>query len=186
VPSEPDTNFLIVSWKNGEVTARDRLIAKLHPELSQIAAARLRSEYNSSLSTGDLINDAVVRLLQADCAGFTDRQHLVALSSRLMRHILIEHARQKATSKRDHIKVELCTRVDGGQRFDLISLETALVRLGAIDPALMGLVEMRYFGGMTVTDVASVTGWSEKTVKRRWHIARAWLIDALARDVQDA
>lgn len=180
---EPNTNFLILRWKEGEASARDRLIARLHPELAQIAAARLRSERNASLSTGDLINDAVVRLLQADRAGLADRQHFVALASRLMRHILIEHARQKATAKRDHVKVELCTRVDGGQRFDLISLETALVRLGAIEPSLMELVEMRYFGGMTVADVVAVTGWSETTVKRRWHVARAWLLDALGEDV---
>lgn len=182
MPSEPNTNFLILLWKDGVASARDRLIARLHPELSQIAAARLRSERGTSLSTGDLINDAVVRLMQADRLELADRQHFVALASRLMRHILIEHARQKAAAKRDHIKVELCTRVDGGQRVDLISLETALVRLGAIEPSLMELVEMRYFGGMTVADVATVTGWSERTVKRRWDVAKAWLLDALAAD----
>lgn len=184
--SEPNTEFLILRWQQGEDSARDRLIARLHPELSQIAAARLRGERGTSLSTGDLINDAVVRLLQSERQGLADRHHFIALASRLMRHILIDHARQKAAAKRDHVKVELCTQVDGGQRLDLVSLESALVRLAAVDPQLMELVEMRYFGGMTVTDIAGVTGWSEPTVKRRWQTAKAWLFDALARDIADA
>ena len=148
-----------------------------------IAAARLRGERNASLSTGDLINDAVVRLIQVDEASFTDRCHFIALASRLMRHILVEHARQKASVKRRHVKVELCTEIDGGQRFDLISLETALIRLGAIDEELTELVEMRYFGGMSIADVAAVTGRSEPTVNRRWQAARAWLRDALAHPI---
>ena len=187
---EPNTSLLILHWQQGDDAARDRLITRLHPELSQIAAARLRGERNSSLSTGDLINDAVVRLLQAEGCGLTDRRHFIALASRVMRHILIDHARQKSTAKRDHVKVELA--IDGGeagdkngQRIDLISLETALVRLAVIDPQLMELVEMRYFGGMTVGDIAAVTGWSQATVKRRWHSARAWLSDALSHDISN-
>jgi len=184
--SEPNTQVLIAGWRSGDGTARDRLISRLLPELTQIAAARLRGERNSSLSTGDLINDAVLRLLKSDGSELADRAHFIALASRLMRHILIDHARQKATAKRQGVKVELCTNIDGGQRLDLIALETALVRLGAIDAQLSELVEMRYFGGMTITDVAIVTGLSEPTVKRRWQAARAWLTDALANPIDDA
>jgi RNA polymerase sigma factor (TIGR02999 family) len=184
--SEPNTQILIAGWRSGDNGARDQLIARLHPELAQIAAARLRGERNSSLSTGDLINDAVLRLLQSAGSDLADRAHFIALASRLMRHILIDHARQKATAKRRGIKVELCTNIDGGQRLDLIALETALVRLGAIDAQLSELVEMRYFGGMTITDVAIVTGLSEPTVKRRWQTARAWLTDALANPIDNA
>lgn len=177
--SEPSTNVLLARWQGGEDIARDRLIARLHPELAQVAAARLRREHNSSLSTGDLINDAVLRLIQVERHEMAERAHFIALASRLMRNILIDHARQKASAKRRHVKVELCTNVDGGQRLDLNELESALIRLGAIDAQLMELVEMRYFGGMTIADVATVTGWSEPTVKRRWAVARAWLTDAL-------
>ena len=161
-------------------------MARLHPELAQIAAARLRGERNSSLSTGDLINDAVLRLIQSDCRDLADRAHFIALASRLMRHILVDHARQKAAAKRRGHKVELTTSIDGGQRFDLIALESALIRLAAIDAQLSELVEMRYFGGMTIADVAIVMGLSEPTVKRRWQAARAWLADALARPIDDA
>lgn len=182
---EPNTNLLLARWQQGENAARDRLIARLHPELAQIAAARLRGERGSSLSTSDLINDAVLRLIQGEAPNLADRAHLMALASRLMRHILVDHARQKAAAKRRHVKVELCTEIDGGQRLDLISLETALVRLGAIDPQLTELVEMRYFGGLTIEDVARATGMSEPTVKRRWQTARAWLTDALAHPIDD-
>lgn len=178
----PDENtaLLLARWRSGEDEARDRLIARLHPALVQIAAARLRGERDSSLSTGDLINDAVLRLIEADGLALADRAHVIALASRLMRHILIDHARQKGAAKRRHASVELCTRIDGEQRVDLKRLDSALIRLGAIDAQLMELVEMRYFGGMTIEDVATVTGLSEPTVKRRWQTARAWLTDALA------
>lgn len=171
-------------WRDGQVEAREKLLQRLYPELSQIAAARLRKEYNSSLSTGDLINDVVLRLMQVERIEATDRAHLIALASRMMRHILIDYARGKQTDKRRHHKVELCTRIDGEQRFDLNALESALIRLKAIDEALMELVEMRYFGGMTLNDIAVVSGMSEATVKRRWQAARAWLTDALLNPVE--
>ncbi|ESQ77413.1 ECF-type sigma factor [Asticcacaulis sp. AC402] len=183
MPNEPQTRILMGRWRDGEPDARDQLIGRLYPELSQIAAARLRREHNSSLSTGDLINDAVLRLMQVECIEGDNRAHLMALASRLMRNILVDHARLKATDKRHHHKVELTTQVEGGQRLDLKALESALIRLKAIDEALMELVEMRYFGGMTVEDIAEVTGLSEATVKRRWLVARAWLTDALLHPV---
>lgn len=180
---ESQTQQLLVRWQNGEEDARNRLISRLHPELSQIAAARLRAEQNSSLSTGDLINDAVIRIAATDGMSLTDRAHMLALSSRIMRNILIDHARSKGAGKRRHQKVELTTYVDGAQRLDLVALESALIRLKALDGALAELVEMRYFGGMTVEDVALVTGWSEPTVKRRWQVARAWLLDAMSNPI---
>ncbi|RYY46648.1 MAG: sigma-70 family RNA polymerase sigma factor [Sphingomonadales bacterium] len=181
-----NTAVLLTRWHQGEGTARDRLIERLYPELSQIAAARLRGERNSSLSTGDLINDAVVRLMRAQEMDIADRAHFIALASRLMRNVLVDHARSKQSAKRHHAKVELCTRVEGDQRFDLISLDSALLRLRAIDPLLMELVEMRYFGGMTTEDIGVVLSMSEATVKRRWQVARAWLTDALANPIEDA
>lgn len=180
MPHEARTGDLLRLWHDGEQDARDRLIGRLYPELSQIAAARLRREKDSSLSTGDLINDAVVRLVQIESISLQDRSHFVALASRMMRRILVDHARSKGSAKRDHVKVELCTRVEGDQRLDLLEVETALIRLKVLDEQLVELVEMRYFGGMTIGDIAIVTGMSEATVKRRWQVARAWLTDALS------
>lgn len=181
---QDSTAQLVIRWRGGDATARDRLLARLYPELAQIAAARLRGERDSSLSTGDLIGEAVVRLMRIERIDLADRAHFMSLASRLMRHTLVDHARAKQSDKRRHVKVELCTQVDGEQRLDLIELETALIRLGALDAQLMELVEMRYFGGMTIGDVAVVTGMSEATAKRRWQTARAWLLDALENRVE--
>lgn len=182
---EPKTAQLLAEWRGGAVDARNTLIARLHPELSVIAAARLRSERGTSLSTGDLINESVMRIAQADGLSISDRTHMLALASRVMRNILVDHARQKVAGKRKHQKVELTTQVDGGQRFDLIALDSALIRLKVLDPQLAELVEMRYFGGMTVEDVAEATGMSEPTVKRRWQVARSWLLDALQNPIDE-
>lgn len=174
---------LIQRWRDGDGQARDDLIAHMMPELRQIAAARLRGETNSSLSTDDLINDAVLRFMRLDAFGLVDRAHFIALASRIMRNVLTDHARAKSTDKRRHQKIELNTQVEGGQRLDLETLNFALIRLGAIEPALMELVEMRYFGAMSIEDVALATGQSPATVKRRWRTARAWLADAMAEPV---
>jgi RNA polymerase sigma factor (TIGR02999 family) len=174
-----ETQQLIVAWRGGDVPARDRLIARLLPELTDIAAARMRRETTSSLSTGDLINDAVLRMMRMERMDLVDKVHFIALASRLMRNILTDHARAKNAGKREHNKVELTTRFAGAQKIDLESLDFALTRLAAIDRQLMDIVEMRYFGGMTISDIAQVCGLSEPTVKRRWRVARAWLADAI-------
>lgn len=175
---------LIGRWQAGDGTARDELIAHMLPELRQVAAARLRGELHSSLSTDDLINDAVVRFMRFDAFSLVDRAHFLALASRIMRNVLTDHARAKQADKRRHQKIELNTQVDGGQRIDLESLNFALIRLGAIDRALMELVEMRYFGAMSIEDVALATGQSPATVKRRWRTARAWLADAMGGPIE--
>jgi RNA polymerase sigma factor (TIGR02999 family) len=176
---------LIQQWRSGNIAARDALIQRMLPELRLIAAARLRGEINSSLSTDDLINDAILRFMRLSSVSLVDRAHFIALSSRIMRNVLTDHARAKHAGKREHQKVELNTQVDGGQRIDLESLNFALIRLGAIDPALMELVEMRYFGAMSIDDVALATGQSAATIKRRWRTARAWLADAMAEAVDN-
>lgn len=172
-------DVLIRRWRAGDAGARDRLISLLYPDLRMIASAQMRRERNVSFSSGDLVNDVILRLVRLGRIEFADRAHVIALAARLMRNILIDHARQKHTEKRYHIKVELNPDLDGERRVDLIELETALRRLSAIDASLAELVEMRYFGGMTMGDIAEITGLSEATCKRRWRTARAWLIDAL-------
>lgn len=184
--SQVETRKLIVGWREGDASSRDRLIAHVMPQLEQIAAARLRKEQSSSLSTHDLINEALIKIV-GEFPQVGDRAHLMALVSRLMRNVLVDHARAKKTDKRKHQKVELRTNVSGAiPVVDLLSLDSALVRLKAIDPGYAEIVEMRYFGGMSVPDVAEVTGWSEPTVKRRWQSARAWLADAIRQPIDDA
>lgn len=179
-------NGLLKSWREGDLQSRDRLIAAFYNDLARVAAIQLRAERNTSLSSGDLVNDAVLRLIKAGAITINDRSHFLALASRLMRNILIDHVRAKRRDKREHFRVELTTQVDGELRHDLLSLETALLRLGVIDMGLAQLVEMRYFGGMALADIASIEGVSEATVKRRWITARAWLADAIRNPLRDA
>lgn len=161
------------------MSSRDRLVAHVMPEIEQIAAARLRAEHSSSLSTHDLVNEALLKII-GEHPEFSDRAHLLALVSRVMRNVLVDQARARMSNKRRHQKVELRTQIDGAiPQIDLLSLDSALIRLRAIDEGYADIVEMRYFGGMTVGDIAVVTGWSEPTIKRRWRAARAWLSDAI-------
>jgi RNA polymerase sigma factor (TIGR02999 family) len=176
---------LLAAWREGDLGARDALLERLAPELRAIASAQMRRERGASFSSADLVNDAILKLVQMGRININDKAHMMALAARLMRRILIDHARMRRTDKRDHVRVVLNEELDGEAGPDLIALETALIRLAAIDEGLMALVEMRYFGGMAMGDIAEVTGLSEATLKRRWRVARAWLADALVGQALD-
>ncbi|MCA8892790.1 MAG: sigma-70 family RNA polymerase sigma factor [Hyphomonas sp.] len=183
-PNSIDAKQLLQAWRNGDTQARDALFNLLYVELRQVSAALLRAERNNSLSTGDLVNEAVLRLIKLEQIEWTDKSHFLALSARAMRRILIDHARKKNSDKRYHHKVTLVTRVEGvSQRFDMDLLEKSLIRLGVIDPDKAEIVELRYFGGMSLQEIAEVVGASESTVKRQWRVARAWLLDAMTEEV---
>ena len=172
---------LLSNWRNGDMSARDRLFNLLYSDLRQVSAALLRNESNASLSTGDLVNEAAIRLMRLDQIEWADKAHFLALAARAMRRVLIDHARKKNSNKRQHQKVTLISRFGaaGVDRVELDVLEKSLIRLNLIDPEKVEIVEMRYFGGMTLEDIAEVKNVSLSTVKRNWRIARAWLLDAL-------
>lgn len=175
-----DSKRLLSAWRSGDTAARDDLFTLLYSELRQISAALLRTESNSSLSTGDLVNEATLRLIRLEQIDWVDKSHFLALSARAMRRILIDHARKKKSDKRFHHKVTLVTRVEGvEQRLDIEVLEKALIRLTVIDADMANIVELRYFGGMSVQEIAEVVGTSQSTIKRQWRVARAWLLDAM-------
>ena len=168
-------------WQEGDRKAGDALFATLDVELRQIAAAKLRAERHTSLSTGDLINEAVLRLSRLTIMEFHGRAHILALASRLMRRVLIDAARQRAAAKRGDTPVTLCTDIaDWETPIDLLELELVLKELAEMDPERSQIVEMRFFGGMTSADIAEVLGISEPTVKRRWAATRAWLHNRLS------
>ena len=178
-----DCKSLLKRWREGDLVARDALFECLYTELRQVSAAMLWAERNSSLSTGDLVSEAAIRLIQLDKIDWADKSHFLALSARAMRRILIDHARRKNSDKRKHHKVTLVTRIEGQpNRLDFDVLEKSLIRLNAIDSEKADIVELRYFGGLTLPEIAEVTGTSESTVKRQWRVARAWLVDAMAAD----
>lgn len=182
----PDTNgseskVLLQAWRGGDMAARDQLFELLYSELRQISAALLRAERNASLSTGDLVNEAVLRLMHLDQIEWADKAHFLALSARAMRRALVDHARKKQSDKRRHEKVTLVTNSGDAnlKRVELDVLEKSLIRLGIIDKDKAEIVELRYFGGLTLEEISEVTGASVSTVKRNWRVARAWLLDAM-------
>ncbi|KCZ52034.1 sigma-70 family RNA polymerase sigma factor [Hyphomonas pacifica] len=178
---------LLDAWRDGDIGARDRLFTQLYSELRLISAALIRSESNLSLSSGDLVNEAVIRLMRLDQIEWADKAHFLALAARAMRRVLIDHARKKNSDKRQHRKVTLVSKVagKGAERLEVDQLEKALIRLSVIDPDKAEIVELRYFGGMTLEEIAEVKAISESTVKRNWRVARAWLLDSLKEDWQD-
>ncbi|MEE2877692.1 MAG: ECF-type sigma factor [Pseudomonadota bacterium] len=181
IAAEAATKTLLDAWREGDLASRDRLFELLYSELRQVSAALLRSESNASLSTGDLVHEAVVRLIHLDRIEWTDKAHFLALAARAMRRALIDHARKKKSGKRGHHRVTLVTNiVDGGlQKVELEALDKALIRLHVIDAQKAEIVELRYFGGLSLEDISEVTGASISTIKRQWRVARAWLLDCL-------
>ena len=149
IAAEAATKTLLDAWREGDLASRDRLFELLYSELRQVSAALLRSESNASLSTGDLVHEAVVRLIHLDRIEWTDKAHFLALAARAMRRALIDHARKKKSGKR------------------------------VIDAQKAEIVELRYFGGLSLEDISEVTGASISTIKRQWRVARAWLLDCL-------
>ncbi|MEW5684672.1 MAG: ECF-type sigma factor [Pseudomonadota bacterium] len=170
---------LLAEWRGGSRDARDRLFGILYGELSQAAAAMLRGERNVSLAVGDLVHETILKLIRLNEIDWQDRAHFLALTSVMMRRALVEHVRAKRRDKRDHQKVELITNIPDAGNADLDEINDALDRLSRIDRERAEVVEMRYFGGMEIADIAVVLGLSESTVKRRWQAARLWLYEAL-------
>lgn len=175
-----DGTLLVQSWRRGDVDARDSLIGALYGELGKISANLLRGERDISLTTGDLVNEAMVRVLGTDSLNLNDKAHFLALAALTMRRVLTDRARKNGAAKRDHYKVTLAPEVVAAEDYlDADVLENALRRLAEINEEHAAIVEMRYFGGMTMEQIAEATGQSVSTVKRGWRVARAWLSEAL-------
>lgn len=172
---------LLAAWREGDEDARNELFELLYSELRQISAALIRSERNSSLSTGDLVNEAVLRIVRMSKVDWADKSHFLALAARAMRRVLVDHARAKSTDKRKHQKVTLITQFAGAgaERIELDALDKALIRLKVIDEEKADIVELRYFGGMSLDEIAEVKNISKSTIKRNWRVARLWLLDSL-------
>ena len=177
--SKTDIAPLFSAWRAGDERACDHLFRLFYPELTRLAAGLLRNERAVSLSAGDLVQETVLRMIQLRQIEYADRAHFLALSSRFMRRVLVDHVRAKRSDKRSHHKVTLTTRFERDRPVDLNALDEAMIRLGLIDRQRADIVEMRYFGGMSLKDISEVLSLSEATVKRRWATARAWLLDAM-------
>ena len=172
------------AWRQGDLASRDRLVDAVYPELRAIAQRQLGGERaGHTLQATALVNEAYMRLSRLDRIDWQDRVHFVRMASRVMREILVDHARRHGAGKRDGGERVPITQVDVAApagNIDMLALDGALDRLAAIDPARAQLVELRYFGGLTIEETAEALAISPATAKRHWQAARAWLFEALS------
>jgi len=175
---------LLAAWRRGDTGARDRLVGAVYPELRAIAHRQLAGERsNHTLQPTALVNEAYLRLSGLDRIAWQDRAHFVRVAARLMREILVDHARRRNAAKRDGGERVTLTNLDfadGSAGVDIVGLDAALARLDELDPDKGRIVELRYFGGLTIEETAHALGLSPATVKRHWQAARIWLFDALS------
>ena len=181
---------LLISWAHGEDEALDRLVPLVNTELRRIARRHMtREAQGHTLQATALINEAYLRLVEHTPVSWQNRSHFFAVASRLMRHILVDHARAKRNLKRggDLVRVPLADALAVSPLpADVLALHDALEALDAIDPRRGRVVELRVFGGLTVEETASVLRLSPETVMRDWKLACAWLRRELQRSEHDA
>ena len=166
------------------MAARDRLVGLLYQELHTLADRQFgRERREHTLQPTALVNEAYQRLAALDRIDWQDRAHFIGVAARLMREILIDHARRRQAGKRDGgERVTLFTNLPAQENaLDVLDLENALQRLEAIAPDKARVVELRFYGGLSIEDTAEAMGISPATVKRHWQTARIWLFDALSR-----
>ncbi|HEY6804350.1 MAG TPA: sigma-70 family RNA polymerase sigma factor [Pyrinomonadaceae bacterium] len=169
---------LLVAWRRGDEVAGDELISLVYGQLRRIARNRLRGEFASqNLQTTDLINEAYLRLVDQS-VDWQNRAHFFGIAARLMRQILVDSARTRHALKRggDQHQISL-SAADGELKHcaHLLALDEALETLAEVDPQRSHIVELRFFGGLTIDETAEVMCVSTATVERSWRAARAWL-----------
>jgi RNA polymerase sigma factor (TIGR02999 family) len=183
--SPQPVSALLMKWRAGDQEALQALIPLVYQELHRIAQHHLRQERpDHTLQSTALVHEAYLRLVRQAPAEVESRAHFLAVASRLMRQILVDHARGHRAAKRGGgLKLELQDAMaeQKAQNVDLIALDNALNELARLDPQQSQIVEMRFFGGLSIEDTAEVIGVSRTTVKREWATARAWLLREMNR-----
>lgn len=165
---------------------RDRLLAEVYDELRLLARKILSGDRaRAHLAPTELVNGAAIKIIGQRRISTRERTHFFAFSAHIMRQVLIDEVRRKRADKRGGPTVTLITEIaesaaPDADPVDVEAIHDALERLAEVDPALARLVEMRYFAGLTIEEIADVTGTSVSTLKRQWRVARAWLQDALS------
>jgi RNA polymerase sigma factor (TIGR02999 family) len=182
-PSPADVTRILHEWKDGNREALDRLIPIVYDELRTIASRQLAREWrHDRLQTTTVVNEAYVKLFAQRQVDWQNRGHFFALAAQLMRRILVDHARRELREKHGGgaIHVELNEALSKPAEptldvLDAVALDTALQKLEALDPDQGRIVELRFFGGLTVEETAAALGISPATVKREWAVAKGWL-----------
>jgi RNA polymerase sigma factor (TIGR02999 family) len=179
IPGSENVTQLLLAWGQGDEAARDRLIPLVYEPLRRIARNRLRGERaGHTLETAALINEAYLKLVEQSVS-WQNRAHFFGIAARLMRELLVDHARNRRRLKRggdrQQISLTAAGEIAGEQAVDLLALDEALETLAGVDPQKSRIVELRFFGGLTIEETAQVMGVSTPTVERGWRAARAWL-----------
>jgi RNA polymerase sigma factor (TIGR02999 family) len=177
---------LLQAWSGGDQQALERLAPRVQEELHRIASRYMaRERPNHPLQTTALINEAYIRLINWKDVQWQNRAHFFAVSAQLMRRILVDFARTRSQVKHgkglvETVLDEACA-LQPERSSELVVLDEALIRLAAMDPRKGRLVELRFFGGLSVEETALVMGISHRTVEREWSLAKAWLYRELSR-----
>ena len=175
-----DVTLLLHQYRQGDPAAEAQLFTRVYAELHRLAAHYLRGERpDHSLQPTALVNEAYLRLVSQREKDWANRSHFVAVSARIMRQVLVDCARRAKAEKRDFgvLREPLDDSISGATRDPdmVLALDTALTRLAMYDERQARVVELRYFAGLSVEETAGLLGVSERTVKREWMLARAWL-----------
>ena len=178
LPTSQNLTQLLLAWGEGDEAARDTLIPMVYNQLYRIARHHLRYERaGHSLQTNALINEAYLKLIEQSVS-WQDRNHFFGIAARLMRQILVDHARARQRLKRGGNAQQISLTAvaeEQEQSADLLALNDALETLSEVDPQRSRIVELRFFGGLTIEETAQVMRVSTPTVERGWRAARAWL-----------
>lgn len=177
---------LLIDWNRGDKGALDRLMPLVYDELRNVARHRLAVEdQGHTLQSAALVNETYIRLVDQERTQWRNRAHFFAISARLMRRILVDHARQRRTGKRggDQTKLSLDHSLGLQERkeLDVVALDEALDTLSKLDSQQARVIELRFFGGLTIEETGEALGISPATVTRDWVTAKAWLFDQLNR-----
>lgn len=184
-----DFTQLLNDWRNGDKCALDQMTPVLYDELRRIARHFLAAERpDHTLQPTALVHEAYMRLVDQHSVDWKNRAHFLGVAASMMRRILINHARSQKAAKREGytqaIALEDALGVFTNPEVDLLELNTALQQLAELDPQQGRVVELRYFGGLTIEETAEAMGISPATVKREWGTARLWLMRQIEGPVQ--
>src|SRR5262249_40532658 len=178
---EPDDiTGLLASWQRGDQSALDRLLPLIQGTLQRIARRHLaRERKNHTVQPSSLVQEAFMRLFPGRDIGWRDRAHFFGTASCVMRHVLVDHARERLREKRGkgavHIPIEVAVVLSPDQVEEVVAIDLALQRLSVLDERKSKVLEMRLFGGLSIDETAAALGIAPNTVLRDWNFARAWL-----------
>jgi RNA polymerase sigma-70 factor, ECF subfamily len=180
-----DTTQLLRAWASGDQCALDRLTPHVYQELRRIAGGFIQNERpGQSIQATALVHEAYLKLIDVDNVDWQHRAHFFAVAAQIMRRILLDRARSRVAAKRGgnvaRINLDDAPDMRAERAAELIALDDALGALAGIDPRKARVVELRFFGGLTVEEISAVLKISPETVMRDWSMARAWLLSELS------